>query len=182
MSARQTVNDRIREIDVVETETQAHVFLHQGQIYCTGEPTVISTVLGSCVSVCLWDPVQVAGGMNHFVLPGEAGSSGRYGDAAIDRLVEEMLQFGCRAENIEAKLFGGGSVLPIAGSAAAIGSRNADSALARLARWKLKVVARDIGGTYGRFLRFDTATGVAMMRRLAKAGIAADAVSRPNAA
>jgi chemotaxis protein CheD len=144
------------------------VFLHQGGVHCAGLPTVISTVLGSCVSVCLWDRTLSVGGMNHFVLPGDADASERYSDSAIDSLVEAMVALGSHSRQIEAKVFGGGAVLPTTGPSDAIGVRNAAAALIRLDDWRIPVVASDVGGGHGRFLRFDTATGVVMMRRLRK--------------
>ncbi|HEU4887495.1 MAG TPA: chemotaxis protein CheD, partial [Thermoanaerobaculia bacterium] len=80
-----------------EHEAVATVYLHPGQIYVTGETVLVSTILGSCVAVCLWDPVASIGGMNHFLLPHGPSSNAndlRYGNTAMQRLLTAIVAKG----------------------------------------------------------------------------------------
>ncbi|MGV8776346.1 chemoreceptor glutamine deamidase CheD, partial [Pseudomonas aeruginosa] len=93
------------------------VKLLPGEYFASGEDLVIVTVLGSCVSVCLRDPLNGIAGMNHFMLPERglggdpASPSARYGSHAMELLINRMLALGASRERLQAKVFGGGSVL-----------------------------------------------------------------------
>ncbi|HVJ51519.1 MAG TPA: chemotaxis protein CheD [Aliidongia sp.] len=145
------------------------LFLLSAAIHCSREPMVISTVLGSCVAVCLWDTVQRIGGMNHFVLPRSHsdGPDSRYGDSAIDQLVDRMLDLGCRRETMEAKLFGGAAVL--AGTPEhSVGTRNVELAFERLRHHGIVVVAHRTGGENGMLIRMFTGTGDVLARPIGR--------------
>jgi chemotaxis protein CheD len=81
----------------------------QGEFHVAeGDDVVLTTILGSCVAACIRDPMTGVGGMNHFLLPGEAGDEGlRYGVQSMELLVNAMLRRGARRERLEVKLFGG---------------------------------------------------------------------------
>ena len=89
------------------------MYLLPGEFHASAEPCQIRTILGSCVSICVWDVSHLAGGMNHFLLPSsreaEPGSL-RFADLATKALLEELLRVGCRLPNLRAKIFGGGSM------------------------------------------------------------------------
>ena len=92
------------------------ITLHVGGVHASAEPTVITTLLGSCVAVCLWDARPGVGGMNHFMLPegsahGPTDEATRFGVHAMDRLVGEMVKLGGVPTRFVAKVFGGASVL-----------------------------------------------------------------------
>src|SRR5258706_10049652 len=82
------------------------IFLVPGAVHCSAAPGLVTTVLGSCVGVCLWDPLRRVGGMNHYVLPLSPADdrTPRYGDVAIERLIEAMARLGCRVGDLVAKL------------------------------------------------------------------------------
>lgn len=145
------------------------IFLSPGEIQTSREPAVISTVLGSCVAVCLWDKLLGAGGMNHFLLPRCKGAppSPRYGDIAVVMLLAEMAALGCRTANLRAKVFGGAAVLPFGAQEDTVGTQNLAVALALLQQHGIPVVAQRTGGQRGLFLRFHTAAGRVMVRELA---------------
>src|SRR5690242_8393355 len=89
-------------------------YLLPGQLHASVEPCQIKTILGSCVSICLWEPRLRTGGMNHFLLPGlreGAYPSLRFGDVATGTLIEQLREFGCRPATLKAKIFGGAAVL-----------------------------------------------------------------------
>jgi len=162
-------------------EPAKRIFLVQGDIYCGSEPAVVSTILGSCVSVCLWDKGLKVGGINHYVLPGtqtesEAGNT-RYGDIAIDYLYRLMLDLGGRRVNLQAKIFGGASVFPLGGGQTTVGERNVELALQQMHSYRIPIVEQDTGGTTGRQISFHTGTGYAVCRDLQAQSPAVDNMS-----
>jgi chemotaxis protein CheD len=142
------------------------VFLSQGELHCTAEPTMVTTVLGSCVAVCLSDRARGLGGINHFLLPHCDGDqlNLRYGDVAIDRLLDGMLSLGARVGDLEAKVFGGAAVMPMNAPENNVGTRNVEVAMARLRSLGITVVARRTGGSRGLSVRLFTATGDVLIR------------------
>lgn len=142
------------------------VFLSPGEVICVAEPALITTVLGSCVSVTLWDRDRQIGGLNHFVLP-RGGAGSRYGDTAILALIEGVLDLGAHLRSLEAKVFGGAAVLPVGGEGT-VGTQNVAFALGELARRGIPVAGRRTGGERGRQLIFNTETGDAFVRWLAE--------------
>jgi chemotaxis protein CheD len=141
------------------------VFLSPGDVIGSSEPALITTVLGSCVSVTLWDKDRRIGGLNHFVLP-KGGNSSRYGDTAMLELLEGMQALGAHLRSLEAKVFGGAAVLPVGGEGT-VGTANVAFALGELARRGIPVAGRRTGGQRGRLLMFNTESGEAFVRWLA---------------
>lgn len=136
------------------------VYLHPGDSVATNTPTAIKTILGSCVSVCLWDGDRGVGGMNHFVMPRTWANTphpGRFGTLAIPRLIDAMVEQGARAGRLQAKVFGGASMMP-GGQARPnqIGFQNIRVATELLERAGIPVVASDVGGARGRKIIFYT--------------------------
>jgi len=146
------------------------VYLHAGQVVVSREPSAVTTILGSCVAVCLWDPLLGAGGMNHFLLPHWAGngdSSPRFGNVAVQGLVQQMLRLGSRTANLQAKVFGGACVLgAFRARAEHLGTKNVQVARAVLAAEGIPIVAEDAGGDRGRKVIFHTDDGTVWIRRL----------------
>lgn len=145
-------------------------FLHAGRMFLSQEPAIVTTILGSCVSVCIWDERLGIGGMNHYLLPqriaGESASA-RFGTLATHDLLDTLLGWGATPGTLRAKVFGGATLLamPAAGPLA-IGTRNADVALQILAERRVAVVARSLGGSHGRKIVFHTDDGTTQMRVL----------------
>ena len=129
----------------------------------------ISTLLGSCVAVCLYDPLFKLGGMNHFLLPSKRASAGDdhdvvlAGDYAMEVLVNAMLARGARKERLVAKAFGGGNI--VSSIRMAIGDRNAEFAAEWLAREGIPLLASDFGGPWSRKVVCVPKTGDAFCRR-----------------
>ncbi len=142
------------------------VYLLPGALYCTHRPGVVSTVLGSCVAVCLWDGRRRIAGINHYVLPytGAEQPSLRYGDFSIAQLLEAMRRLGGRIEDMEAKIFGGAAVIPIATIEGSVGDKNVKLALEHMADKGIPVVARRSGGRKGLLIRMSTRTGEVLVR------------------
>ena len=154
-------------IGTPETIVQlAKAYLTPGTLFCGADPTEVSTVLGSCVAVCLIDRYNRAGGMNHFVLPYDpAGSDNiRYGDAALERLREGMSLLGCPTRDLRAKVFGGANVLPFGEARDTVGAQNVRTAISWLQGHLIPIQARRTGGTHGLLIRFYTASGGVLVR------------------
>jgi chemotaxis protein CheD len=145
-----------------------------GEFFVAAEDVVLSTVLGSCVSACIWDPKLRIGGMNHFLLPGEAGSadpmsdSGRYGVFAMEQLINELLKRGARKSSLEAKVFGGGHVMKNF-TTITVGTRNAEFVLRFLSTEGIRVVSQDLKDVHPRRVAFFPYTGRALCKHLKQA-------------
>jgi chemotaxis protein CheD len=145
-----------------------------GEFFVDRADVVISTVLGSCVSACMWDRREKIGGMNHFMLPGAdsgagdlTNASGRYGVFAMEQLINELIKRGARKSNLEAKVFGGGSVLRNF-STLNVGERNAGFVLDFLRTEGIRVVSQDLLDVYPRRVAFFPASGRALCKKLTK--------------
>lgn len=153
--------------------------LMMGQLYASSDHCVISTVLGSCIAVCLWDQERQIGGMNHFMLPrwdGKGLPSPRFGNVAIPKLVEAVVAAGGRRHKLVAKVFGGGNVLGQGEPPPRfnVGFRNAEYALQALALEEIEVVAKKLKPDHGLKVAFDTHTGEVTVRALRKMHIGPD--------
>jgi chemotaxis protein CheD len=139
-------------------------FVVQGTFYVSRHPdAMLSTVLGSCVSVCLFDLGSQIGGMNHFLLPSGRGSDSghiRFGVNAMERLIKELLQGGAVRSNLQAKLFGGARM---SANLMDIGKANADFAHDFLNSEAIPIASQSTGGTSARRVVFRPATGQAKM-------------------
>ncbi len=139
-----------------------------GEYYITQRDMVIVTVLGSCVSACMRDPVAKVGGMNHFMLPdrdveGPLSASARYGAYAMEVLINQLFALGARRERLEAKVFGAARVLP---GMSDIGRRNAAFAIDYLKRESIRVVAEDLGSNEPCKIYFFAQSGRVLLKRL----------------
>ena len=141
-------------------------FLYPGTIFAEPHKTLISTVLGSCVAVCLWDRVYSMGGMNHIMLPlwnGERLATPKYGNIAMEKLLARVLAIGCRRENLLAKVFGGANISGSGVELFMIGDRNTMLAMQMLEEFRIPVLAKDVGGRVGRKIIMNTGTGVVLV-------------------
>jgi chemotaxis protein CheD len=142
-----------------------------GQFIITTAPALISTVLGSCVSVCLWDKEKHVSAMNHYLLPGtvddEPGNANR-GITATRMLIRSMINRQVKIENLEAKVFGGCNSLYRNNDLYKVGERNITAAYDVLKEFEISVKAHHTGGAYGRKIVFNTVTGKVRMRLLVK--------------
>ncbi|MBT1065300.1 chemoreceptor glutamine deamidase CheD [Bowmanella sp. Y26] len=143
-----------------------------GEYYVTADGLMIVTVLGSCVSVCLRDPIRCIGGMNHFLLPNEGGNdnstwseSARYGAYAMEILINHLVKLGANRNSLEAKVFGGGNVLRGLTSNT-VGERNCEFVLEYLQIEQIPVVASDLLDQYPRKVYFFPHTGKVMVRKI----------------
>lgn len=154
------------------TSNESRHFLYPGQIFVTRDPVTISTILGSCAAVCLWDRHKRAGGMNHYLLP-EGLSDGpnrlRYGNVANPELLNQVLGLGCEIKNLQAKIFGGSSAFAV-DSSQSVGSRNVDLAESFLRSAGIPVVEKEVSGKHGRRLLFQVVNGVTTIKSFDQVG------------
>ena len=149
--------------------------VHIGGVAASAEPCVMRTVLGSCVSVCLYDPITQIGGINHFLLPGagnEEGLATRFGVHAMELLINAIMRHGGDRRRLSAKVFGGGNVLTGLTSPT-VGELNSAFALEFLATERIPILARRLGGVDPVQLRYHTDTSQTWVRRLRSREIAA---------
>jgi len=148
-----------------------------GEFYMTTGNVAIATTLGSCISACIWDNRVNIGGMNHFMLPAtdkeahevnwgsrdKVTDATRYGNFAMEHLINEILKSGGRRINLRAKLFGGGKVLK---QMSDVGQRNIDFVLNYLAQEGIEIESSDLGDIYPRKVLFVPHSGRAFVKRL----------------
>lgn len=142
-----------------------------GEYYTCEKNILLMTILGSCVSACIWDKKRGIGGLNHFMLPGKASSdfnkSARYGNYAMEILINDILRLGGKREDLVAKVFGGAKVMHHFTSID-IGKDNADFILEYLQRESIPILSSDLGDIYPRKICFFPQTGRVMVRKLTK--------------
>lgn len=143
-----------------------------GEYFATGRDMVLVTVLGSCVCACIRDRVSKIGGMNHFMLPDSGqdknnplGESARYGVYAMEILINQLLKIGAKRSNLEAKVFGGASVLR-GFTVNNVGERNAEFVMQFLKTEKIPVLAQDMLDIFPRKVYFFPATGLVRVKNL----------------
>lgn len=146
-----------------------------GEFYVSTHGEVIVTVLGSCIAACIRDKKLGIGGMNHFMLPeanehssevwgtNPAAQESRYGNWAMEYLINEILKRGGRRENLEVKIFGGGQMIA---SMSDIGQRNILFVYNYLQNEGLKIESADVGDIYARKVLYFPDTGSVKMRRI----------------
>jgi chemotaxis protein CheD len=146
-----------------------------GEYYVTQENELITTVLGSCVSACIRDKESGIGGMNHFMLPetnagklkkdGDAivGIATRYGNYAMEHLINTILSNGGKRKNLEVKVFGGGKIIA---ALTDVGMKNIDFVLSYIDQEGLKLLAHDLGDIYPRKIIYFPQTGKVGMKKI----------------
>lgn len=142
-----------------------------GEFFVTREPMIIYTVLGSCVSACIRDPIAGVGGMNHFMLPAPKGDSRtdswgestRYGSYAMERVINEILKLGGVKHRLEIKLFGGGKIYD---GAMDVGANNARWVLDFMKREGFVPAKADLGDVHPRKVYFFAQTGRVLVKKI----------------
>jgi chemotaxis protein CheD len=146
-----------------------------GEYYVTKKDEAIYTTLGSCISACIRDRVTGVGGMNHFMLPASASgdadgwkssslsASTRYGNFAMEHLINDILKNGGQRQNLEVKIFGGGRILA---NMTDVGMRNIIFARDYLVTEGLRVISEDVGSIYPRMVVYFPNTGKVRVKKL----------------
>ncbi len=150
---------------------QIHIGI--GGWYASSKPIVIHTLLGSCVAVCLFDPVARIGGMNHIFLPGKTdlkdlNMASRYGVNAMELLINRIMDLGGRRNRLSAKVFGGAHMLSPISEENGVGRKNAEFVRDFLHIEKIRFINGDLGGNDARKIYFHTDTGEVLLSRVKK--------------
>lgn len=155
------------EIRMEEAAPEKLVYLYPGELAVSADACTLNTVVGSCVAVFLWDARRRQGGMNHFLLPHGADRSPRFGDSAIQMLIDKLHALGSEPRELVAKVFGGAHVLgQTSGDRVPLGQQNVDVALEMLKVARIPVISSDVGGTRGRRVVALTTDGSAWVKEL----------------
>ena len=150
------------------------ITIFPGEFYATRQKELITTLLGSCISVVLIDPVNKVSGMNHFMLPGTSPckpgfvlKEGKYGIFAMELLINEMILLGGSKKYLRARIFGGGSVLQIySGYTKSVSVENIRFVMKYLADEFIPIVSSDIGGIEGRKIYLFTGEEAAFVKKI----------------
>jgi chemotaxis protein CheD len=151
-------------------EMKTH-FLYPSALYADKSTVLVNTILGSCVAVCLYDPYLQIGGINHYMLPlwnGQGLASPKYGNIAIEKLIDKMESLGSKKPHLVAKVFGGANIFESKLEQFQIGERNIAIANQVLTEQRIKVVSSSTGGNLGRKIQFLTSTGEVRQKMIEK--------------
>ena len=140
-----------------------------GDLIVSKDQDLVAYSLGSCVGICLWDPVGKVAAMAHVVLPtaptGAVAMPGKYGDTAVPAMLAALVSAGARRFRLQCKLAGGAAVLAISGgSLPKIGDRNVEAVKAALAQAGIRILGEQTGGNIGRTVRIERASGRVLVR------------------
>lgn len=168
MRGFETIN---RYVDKAMGQVTAKIL--PGEYYVTHNEEMITTVLGSCISVCIYETRSGLGGMNHFMLPTSGGASSdaedlmsesfRYGDVAMERMINDLLRNGADKSKIVFKAFGGGQIIK---QMTSVGERNIKFLHKFMVMEGYKLSASDLGGPHPRKVNFFPKTGKVMVKKL----------------
>lgn len=147
------------------------VNIHIGECYSSSEPSIITTILGPCVAVCLFEPVSRTGGMNHILLPEEKSGKSEPGDAryavnAMEILINQLMKLGADRYKLKAKIFGGAQLFRFMNQELAMGLKNVEVVVDFLINEKIPIVNYNFGGYNSRRIFFYTHTGDVLMQKI----------------
>lgn len=147
------------------------VFLKPGDIYVSDMPTMVSTILGSCIALTIFNKRLKIGGICHAMLPkspyAKEHSVFRYVDSSIFYMLNKFERLGIRRDEIELKLLGGADVIDrVNDDTASIGQKNIEIALEIIRNENLQLTVSDVGGKMGRKVHFYTHTGKVLLKRI----------------
>ncbi|MDI1246143.1 MAG: chemotaxis protein CheD [Rhodoferax sp.] len=150
------------------------IFLQPGELFVADAGFQIRTILGSCVSITLWHPIARVGGMSHFLLPMRGSVvptnmlDGRYGDEALQLMINDLKKAGVSHRQCHAKIFGGGNMFPGSTSAAGIkvGRRNGEAARTLLQSHGIEVLSESLYGVGHRQIIFNVSNGDVWSRQV----------------
>ena len=154
------------------------VMIGQGEFYTSSRGEILCTVLGSCVSVCLFDEHAKIGGLNHYLLPEPVMESdkinwnkAKYGVNAIELLINELLSKGAKRENLKAKIFGGAKMFEPTNESneiMTVGKENIEFIRKYLKTEKISIISEDVGGVKARKIYLDTGSNHVKLFRIKK--------------
>ena len=167
------------------------ITIYPGEFYTSNDNEMISTVLGSCISIALFDSEKKIGGLNHFMLAKDTSIEddresnrlmGKFGEYAMELLLKDVLQKGAKLENLQAKVFGGSNVFNLpAKTGAQVGEVNIKFAFDYLKQKKIPVVTSNTGGTAPRKIFFDPISSKVYLKYIQNRNVDAQLESKEEA-
>lgn len=154
---------------MIATATSA-IAVGLGDMFVSTSDELVAYSLGSCVSICLWDPAVRVAAMAHVVLPVAsatgAATPGKFGDTAVPAMLDALLKAGAQKYRLQCKIAGGAAVLAIGGggSLPKIGERNIEAVKAALRHANIRILGEQTGGNQGRTVRLEPTTGRVLVR------------------
>ncbi len=144
------------------------IYLKPGELFLSEKPSLVTTVLGSCVAVTMFSQKCKVAGICHALLPRSpsSGEAFRYVDTSIYYMLGKLQMLGAKKEEIEVKLFGGANVLDYSNERSSVGQSNVEAAISIIKAEKLTMIACDVGGNRGRKIVFDTCRGRILLKRI----------------
>jgi chemotaxis protein CheD len=157
---------------MVETATNAaleEIRVNMAEMKAESKPVEFVTSVGSCIAICMHDPMKMCGGLAHIMLPDSAiapreSLPAKFADTAVPALVKALVRLGGSQSRMYAKIAGGANMFPET-NALSIGSKNVEAVKTMLTKHKIRLAAEDVGGSCGRKITFNTATGTATVRQ-----------------
>lgn len=155
---------------MIATAPAAVIAVGLGDLFISKIEDLVAYSLGSCVGICLWDPVSKVAGMAHVVLPlapdAPPALPGKFGDTAVPAMLDALTRAGAQRYRLQCKIAGGAAVLAIGGggSLPKIGERNVESVKAALSKASIRILAEQTGGNQGRTVRLEPSTGRVLVR------------------
>ncbi len=148
-----------------------HIFMKPGELYILEQPSIISTILGSCIALTIFNKRLKVGGICHALLPKNPAAQGRdqfrYVDSAVFYMLQQFETIGIGKEEMEVKLLGGADVLDRTdGTTVSVGQKNIETALEIMENEDIKLAASHVGGKFGRKVHFYTHTGKVLLKRI----------------
>jgi chemotaxis protein CheD len=142
-----------------------------GDLFVSKTEDLVAYSLGSCIGICLWDPIAKVAAMSHVVLPtapasGQVATPGKFGDTAVPAMLDALARAGAQKFRLQCKIAGGAAVLAIGGggSLPKIGERNIESVKAALAKVHIRILGEETGGNQGRTVRLEPPSGRVLVR------------------
>jgi len=150
-------------VDIKTVDGRKHITISPGEYFITKENAIITTLLGSCIAICLFDSKNNIIGMNHFLNPKNNSlgpktiskkERGRYGDTAMMMLLDDIICKGAYRKRLQAKVFGGAALMENQSQYFGVGQKNVDYAISFLEKENIPIVSSDVKGTNGRVIHF----------------------------
>lgn len=156
---------------IINPDSMKKINIHIGEYYSSSEPAVITTILGPCVAVCLYDQASRTGGMNHILLPGDRENESCSGDAryainAMELLINQMMKLGADRYRLKAKVFGGAQIYPFLKQEMAMGLKNIEMVIDFLIIERIPITNYNFGGSHPRKVYFYTTTGDVLLQKI----------------
>lgn len=148
-----------------------------GELFISKSEDLVAYSLGSCIGICLWDPIARVAAMAHVVLPtapsGSVRTPGKFGDTAVPAMLAALDRAGAETRGLHCKIAGGAAVLAIGGggSLPKIGDRNVEAVKAALAKMNIRILGEQTGGNQGRTVRLKPSSGRVLVRTVRGAEI-----------